>query len=222
MLWALRVGWLALPLATGPAIADGLDGTSITVQVVTAALAWIAWGAVLLAVLVPRTASLTALRVGAPAVLGAVVWASARSGIGPAEIVALAWTALIAAAVLFVPVITDAFVDGSSYGPERRMALRVPGTLLLGLLELAERDRALSEDQRGLVRRALHRLGQDVREVHAPSGPSATCCANSPGAGVRPAHSAWVVPSDVSTAASSNPVPRRSNRVNREDATSVL
>jgi hypothetical protein len=38
--------------------------------------------------------------------------------------------------VLFVPAIGDAFVDGSSYGPERRMALRVPGPLLLGPVEL--------------------------------------------------------------------------------------
>ena len=137
MLWALRVGWLALPLTVGFAIASALDGASTSVQVTAAALAWFAWGAVLVAVLVPRTASLTVLRVGAPAAFAAAVWVSAHNGVGPAEIVALASTAMIAAAVLFLPVITDAFVDGSSYGPERRMALRVPGTLLLGPVELA-------------------------------------------------------------------------------------
>ena len=137
MLWALRVGWLALPLTVGFAIAGALDGTSTSVQVTAAALAWLAWGAVLVAVLVPRTTSLTVLRIGAPAALATAVWVSARNGVGPAEIVALASTAVIAAAVLFLPVITDAFVDGSSYGPERRMALRVPGTLLLGPVELA-------------------------------------------------------------------------------------
>ena len=137
MLWALRVGWLALPLTVGPAIAGALDGTSTSVQVAAAALAWLAWGAVLVAVLVPRTTSLTVLRIGAPTGLAAAVWAGARNGVGAAEIVALPWTAMIAAAVLFVPEITDTFVDGSSYGPERRMALRVPGALLLGPIELA-------------------------------------------------------------------------------------
>jgi len=137
MLWALRVGWLALPVTVGPAVAGALEGTSTSVQVVGAGLAWAAWGAVLVAVLVPRTTSLTALRVGAPAAFATAVWVSAHNGVGSAEIVALAWTAVIAAGVLFLPALTDVFVDGSSYGPERRMALRVPGTLLLGPVELA-------------------------------------------------------------------------------------
>jgi len=128
---------LALPLTVGPALADALDGTSTAVAVVAAALAWATWGLVLVAVLVPRTTSLTAVRIGAPAAFAAAVWMSIVAGIGPVELVALAWTALIAASVLFLPELSDTFVDGSSYGPERRMALRVPGLLLLGPIELA-------------------------------------------------------------------------------------
>jgi hypothetical protein len=136
VLWALRAGWLALPLTVGPAIAHGLESTSTPVQVVGAAMAWAAWGAVLVALLVPRTVSLTAVRIGAPAAFAVAVWVSARSGLDAAEVVAMTWTAAIAAAVLFVPAIADAFVDGSSYGPERRMTLRVPAPLLLGPVEL--------------------------------------------------------------------------------------
>jgi hypothetical protein len=136
MLWALRAGWLLLPVTVGPAIAHGLDSASTPVQVVAATLAWLGWGAVLVALLVPRTVSLTALRIGAPATFAVAVWVSVRSGVGGAEVVAMTWTAVVAAVVLFVPAITDAFVDGSSYGPERRMALRVPGTLLLGPVQL--------------------------------------------------------------------------------------
>jgi hypothetical protein len=136
VLWALRAGWLALPLSVGAAIAHGLESTSTPVQVVAAALAWVAWGVVLVALLVPRTVSLTALRIGAPAALAASIWVSARSGLGAAEVVAMTWTAALAAVVLFIPAIADAFVDGSSYGPERRMTLRVPGLLLLGPVEL--------------------------------------------------------------------------------------
>lgn len=137
MLWALRVGWLALPLTVGTSIAHALDGTSTPVTVVAALLAWLAWGAVLVAVLVPRTVSLTALRIGAPAAVAAAGWCAARNGFEPVDVVAIVWSAALAALVLFVPAITDAFVDGSSYGPERRMALRVPGTLLLGPVEFA-------------------------------------------------------------------------------------
>jgi hypothetical protein len=136
VLWALRAGWLALPLTVGPAIAHGLESTSTPVQVVGAAMAWAAWGGVLVALLVPRTVSLTAVRIGAPAAFAVAVWMSGRSGLDAAEIVAMTWTAAIAAAVLFVPAIADAFVDGSSYGPERRMTLRVPAPLLLGPVEL--------------------------------------------------------------------------------------
>ena len=125
-----------MPLTVGPAIAHGLDSASTPVQVVAAVMAWTAWGVVLVALLVPRTVSLTAARIGAPAAFAVSVWVSARSGLDVAEIVAMMWTAAVAALVLNVPAIADAFVDGSSYGPERRMSLRVPGALLVGPVEL--------------------------------------------------------------------------------------
>ena len=135
---AVRIGWFALPLTVGPALVHGLQDASAPVKVVASILAWLAWGVVAVAVLVPRTVSLTALRVGAPAALAASIWATARSGdIGVAELVAIGWTALLAAVVLFVPIVTDLFVDGSSYGPEKRMALRTPTALFLGPVELA-------------------------------------------------------------------------------------
>jgi hypothetical protein len=138
VLLAVRIAWFALPLTAGPALADALSDASTPVQVVASLLAWLAWGGIAVAVLVPRTVSLTALRIGAPAALAVAVVATVRAGdIGPAEIVAIAWTAWLAALVLFVPVVTDFFVDGSSYGPEQRMALRTPAPLFLGPVELA-------------------------------------------------------------------------------------
>jgi hypothetical protein len=134
---AVRIAWFALPLTAGPALAHGLHDTSTPVQVVAAALAWLAWGAGAVAVLVPRTVSLTALRIGAPTALATAIWASTRGDIGIAELVAIAWTALLAAIVLFLPLVTDTFVNGSSYGPELRMALRTPSALFLGPVELA-------------------------------------------------------------------------------------
>jgi hypothetical protein len=136
--WMARIAWFALPLTVGPALAAALGEASAPVQIVGATLAWIAWGTGLVAVLVPRTVGLTALRIGAPAALAVALWAAATNGeVGPAEIVAVAWAAAAAAVVLFVPAVADAFVDGSSYGPERRFVLRLPANLLLGPVELA-------------------------------------------------------------------------------------
>ena len=44
MLLAVRIGWFALPLTVGPALAHGLADVSTTVQVVASILAWLAWG----------------------------------------------------------------------------------------------------------------------------------------------------------------------------------
>jgi hypothetical protein len=138
VLLAVRIGWFALPLAVGPTLAHGLSDASTPVQVVASVLAWMAWGGVAVAVLVPRTVSLTALRIGAPAALAASIWATVRSGdVGATEVIAIGWSALLAAVVLFVPAVTDVFVDGSSYGPEKRMALRTPAPLFLGPVEVA-------------------------------------------------------------------------------------
>jgi hypothetical protein len=83
-----------------------LADRSAPVVVVATALAALAWGAGIVAVLLPRSASLTLLRL---------------LGLG----------ALLPAAAV------DAFVDGSSYGPERRFALRTPAALRLGPIQLA-------------------------------------------------------------------------------------
>jgi hypothetical protein len=137
VLLALRVLWLTLPVTAGPAVANGLDGASGPVQVVVALLVWAAWAVGLVAVLVPRSVSLTTVRVLGPAALAVAVWATIAGDVGPASVVALAATAALAAIALIVPGVTDAFVDGSSYGPERRFALRTPAPLLLGPVEVA-------------------------------------------------------------------------------------
>lgn len=129
--WAVRAVWLVLPLAVGPALAAALDGRSAGVRGVASALAWAVWAVVLVASLVPRASSLTVLRVGAPAAVAAAAWA-AGPGSPDDELVrgALAVVAAaIAAAVVAAPGVADAFVDGSSYGTERRFALRVPPAL---------------------------------------------------------------------------------------------
>jgi hypothetical protein len=134
--WAVRAVWFVLPLAAGPAIADALDGASSPVQLAAAVLLWAGWTATLVATLVPRATSLTAVRLAAPAGAVAVVAAAIHGPAGVDDAVALAAGVLVLAAA-WSGITTDAFVDGSSYGDERRFALRSPVALLVGAAPVA-------------------------------------------------------------------------------------
>jgi len=134
--WPFRAAWGVLAVAAGPALADTLSDTSRPVQVVASTGAWLAWAAVLVASLVPRASSLTVLRLAAPAPLALAVVAAVRGPFGADDAVALAAGVAVAAAAAW-PATADAFVDGSSYGPERRFALRTPPPLLLAAAPVA-------------------------------------------------------------------------------------
>ncbi len=131
-----RVTWAALPLTVGPALGDALGLSSRAVELTGATLAWATWAIVLAAVLVPRTTSLTAVRVAAPAVLAAAIWAGVVGDVTATDLLAVGWAALTVVAV-FAPQTGDAFVNGSSYGSERRMPLRAPAALLAGPILIA-------------------------------------------------------------------------------------
>jgi hypothetical protein len=130
-LWPLRVVWVLLALcATGPG-SDALDGRSSAVVTVVAVVAWAGWGAALVALLVPRTLSLTVVRILVPAgALGAIAAVAAGDELTALDLVTVLLAALVVVLAL-APWSTDAFVDGSSYGPERRIALRTPLALTL-------------------------------------------------------------------------------------------
>ena len=130
-LWPLRVLWVVLALAGGAVAADALDDRSTPVVAVVAAAAWLGWAAALVAMLVPRTASLTVVRVLVPAGwIGALAAVSLGDEGGVLDAIALV-AATGALVLALAPWVTDAFVDGSSYGPERRIALRTPLPLTL-------------------------------------------------------------------------------------------
>jgi len=130
-LWPLRVLWVLLALGASASATDALDGRSTPVAVALSVAGWTAWGATLVALLVPRTSSLTVVRVLAPAGAAAAIAAVAA---GSETTVLDAATVLVAALVVIAalaPWTTDALVDGSSYGPARRLALRTPLALVL-------------------------------------------------------------------------------------------
>jgi hypothetical protein len=131
--WVVRVSWIALPFTAGPALADSLADASRPVQIVASSGLWSGWAAGVIATLVPHPASLTVLRIVAPAAAVAVVAAAAA---GHASPLALAWTA-VTAALVFSPAFGLVCVNGPAYPNERRFPLRAPGALLIGPLALA-------------------------------------------------------------------------------------
>jgi len=136
-LWVLRVVWLVLPLAGGPAAASALGELGDASGVVGAALVWLAWGAGLVALLAPRPLGLTAIRVVAPTF---VVLALVIALVGNASTVA-AWGAVIATLLAAILVADPSFaltaVNGVSYGDERRHPIRTPPGLYLAPVPLA-------------------------------------------------------------------------------------
>jgi len=107
-------------------VSDAVDGRSTAVRIVVLAGLWLGWGAGSVALLVPRSSALTAMRIIVPAGAAAMVACTAAgSDTTGLDLVAVAVGAAAAAAVL-MPWVGEAWVDGSSYGPEHRLLLRPP------------------------------------------------------------------------------------------------
>lgn len=96
---------------------------------------WVAWGIGMAAVLIPHALTLTAFRVVTPAALAGTIWAVLSAGASDLGVAGLSITAAVAVASLS-PQVGTWFVNGSSYGDERRFLLRPPGPLLLGPIPL--------------------------------------------------------------------------------------
>ncbi len=135
--WAFPVVWVILPFTMGPALATALNPCAPLFRTACSVGLWLVWGVTLGAALIPRTVTLTGVRIVAPATLVAAVWAAAATtDPGASDAVALATAALVTVVVLAAG--TGAvFVNGSAYGLEHRLPLRAPGPLLLGPIELA-------------------------------------------------------------------------------------
>ena len=134
-LWiaGLRALWASLPWSAGRLLGEALDGTSGTFAAVAGAGAWALWAVGLTALLVPHTTSLTVLRILAPGVPAAACWATIVTGPGAAAALGLACGAATAVGALS-PLVGDRFIDATSYGHERRLALRAPAAVLAGVL----------------------------------------------------------------------------------------
>jgi hypothetical protein len=133
--WGLAALWAVQPLISGPAFGDSLDARADAFRTAATIGLWGLWALVLLATLVPRTFTLTLIRVAIPASVVAAGWATlAAAEPGWQHGLALAST-LAAAVASLAPTTGERFVNGSAYGAERRFPLRAPGLVMLGLVE---------------------------------------------------------------------------------------
>ena len=133
MPWLVRAVWAALPFTVGPTLAAALEGASGPVRTVASAGLWAGWAVGMVAAALAHPATLTTLRVAAPAV--ALFVASAALGGHPSPLAA-GWSVMVVAWV-FAPTLGAYCVNGPAYPDERRYLLRAPGTLLAGPLALA-------------------------------------------------------------------------------------
>lgn len=136
-LWPARLAWFLLPVVCGFGFGDLLAGRSDAVATIAEAGIWVGWFVGFVALLAPSTVSLTIVRILAPGAVLAVVVAIVADGFtfSPPAVSALG-ASLVVAVIILSAWTGDLMVNGSAYGPERRMALRPPASLLLGPLQL--------------------------------------------------------------------------------------
>ena len=130
--------WAIAPFTIGELIGEALHPASDPFRTTVSIGAWGAWAAVLVAIAVPRPVTLTIARLGTAGGLGAAAWAAivVAGRDDPDGLVILVGVAVAVVAVfaLLVPGMGDRFVDGISYGDERRFLLRAPGPVLVAAL----------------------------------------------------------------------------------------
>jgi hypothetical protein len=135
MLTFARAAWAILPITTGNAIGDALDGLGIGPARIAIAMLWAAWAAALVALLAPRPWGLTLLRVVAPlALLFIALTLTSASPLSYA--VALTSTVVATALVLSGP-IAAAAANALAYGDEVRFPMPIPTPLLVAPVPLA-------------------------------------------------------------------------------------
>lgn len=136
LLWLARACWLALPFTLLEHVLAATEGDSSAVRVTAQVLFWVTWAVAFVASLVPLPSTLTAVRVLVPLAPAASLVAAVVDAPGAAGWTGLAAGTVAAVLVMAAPV-GDWFVDGTSYGDERRFALKPPAVLVLGPLQLA-------------------------------------------------------------------------------------
>ena len=134
-LWCARLTWALLPIATGDALADALDGWATAPAFVAAIFLWGAWAIGLVALLAPRPWGETALRVAGPSAVVVTVLAAPSAG----GISAASGHHRGRRRGRLRPVRPGSRAAGNAlaYGDESRFPLRIPPALKYSLVPVA-------------------------------------------------------------------------------------
>ncbi len=129
--WVLRVVWFSSAVFCAPLFGEALADRSRPVQLFVVVVAWILWGAGLVATLVPHPIGLVGLRIAGPLFLATGTWGAAQPNTETiSKSLCLVCALIIMLLVLFHE--TGHFcVNGPAYPNERRFLLRPSAALLL-------------------------------------------------------------------------------------------
>ncbi len=122
-IWILRTLWFLLPLTLIDQVSISLSGDDAAVRWTVAVGLWALWAIGLAAVALPLPSTLAIIRTLAPATVGVGGWLLFTAGATSGEAIAVAHGVAVTVVALS-QLIGDLFVDGASYGNERRMLLR--------------------------------------------------------------------------------------------------
>lgn len=134
--WPVRILWLALPVIYRIGFADATKSLDTTGEFGLEVVAWLTWFVGLISVAVAHPVALTTIRMIVPFVSASMVVAMVSVGRISLAMIIVALYGLVLTFAVFLPVFGDPMVNGSAYGPERRLALRPPGFAVLGAAPL--------------------------------------------------------------------------------------
>jgi len=136
--WLMVAFWVAAPFTTGELIDRTLVEASGQFRSTVAVGAWTLWTATLTAALVRRPVTLTSIRLAMSGATVAAVWSAlVADDVATTVMVAGVVVPTCASLVSMSSTIGAMFIDGASYGHERRFSLRPPAAILFGPAPLA-------------------------------------------------------------------------------------
>ncbi len=133
----LRVAWITLPVTAGSLAVDALHPWPSATRVTAEVLLWVAWSAVLVAVLAPRPIGLTVSRTGAPLAFIATVLAIASDRASALSSMSALAVTTLCVVLIATPSFARSCAQGAAYGDEERFPLKVPPALFIGVLPIA-------------------------------------------------------------------------------------
>ena len=124
--------WIVQPFSAGVVIGTALSDATEPFRATVSVAAWIAWLVILLAIAVPRPVTLTIARVGTAGGIIGTLWAAwdldaNHTDAGAATLAVGLVASITAVATVNLPGVADRFLDGVSYGDERRLRSGRPG-----------------------------------------------------------------------------------------------